>query len=101
MVFIETPMFTRQATGDLFSDEELIQLQVELIENPNRGELIVGSGGLRKLRVAGNGRGKSGGFRVIYYVATAESIFLLLAYAKNRKDSLTKSEIAVLRQLID
>ena len=68
MVFIETPVFTKQATGGLFTDYELLQLQNELIANPIKGELIIGNGGLRKLRVASNKRGKSGGFRIIYYL---------------------------------
>lgn len=100
MLFIETPVFTKQASGGLFSDEELKQLQEDLLENPQKGELIVGSGGLRKIRLAREGGGKSGGFRVIYYRNTPEVIFLLLAYPKNQKDNLTKAELKVLRGLI-
>lgn len=100
MLFIETPVFTKQASGGLFSDEELKQLQEDLLENPQKGELIVGSGGLRKIRLARKDGGKSGGFRVIYYRNTPEVIFLLLAYPKNQKDNLTKAELKVLRGLI-
>lgn len=101
MIFVETPVFTKQASGNLFADHELRQLQRDLIANPTRGDLIVGSGGLRKIRVAGDGGGKSGGFRVIYYIVSADVIFLLLAYAKSRKDTLSKQEIAVLKKLIE
>src|SRR5260363_170045 len=65
MEFIETPTFTRMVTA-LLSDEEYRTLQHALVENPARGDLIKGGGGIRKLRHAVQGRGKSGGVRVIY-----------------------------------
>jgi hypothetical protein len=99
--FIETPIFTKQASGGLFTDDELKQLQAELLENPHKGDLISGSGGLRKVRLARKGGGKSGGFRVIYYRSTPEVIFFLLAYPKNKKDNLTKAEVKLLRELIE
>ena len=92
MLFIETPIFTKQASGGLFTDEELKQLQQELLEDPNKGALISGSGGLRKIRVARKGGGKSGGFRVIFF---------LLAYPKNKHDNLSKAEVKLLRELIE
>jgi len=101
MLFIETPVFTRQASGGLFTDEELKQLQQDLLENPNKGDLISGSGGLRKIRLARKGGGKSGGFRVIYYRSTPEVVYLLLAYPKNKQDNLTKTEVKLLRGLIE
>ena len=100
MLFIETPVFTKQASGDLFTDEELINLQKELLKNPNKGDLIQGSGGLRKIRLARKSGGKSGGYRVIYYRLTDEAIFLLLAYPKSKKDNLNKAELEILKQLI-
>jgi hypothetical protein len=100
MLFIETPIFTKQASGGLFTDEELKELQRELLNNPNKGDLIAGSGGLRKIRLARKGGGKSGGFRVIYYRSTPEVIFLLLAYPKNKQDNLSKAEVKLLRELI-
>lgn len=101
MLFIETPTFTKQASGGLFTDEELKQLQTELLQNPNKGDLIAGSGGLRKIRLARKDGGKSGGYRVIYYRATSEVIFFLLAYPKNKRDNLNKDEIKLLRNLIE
>jgi hypothetical protein len=101
MLFIETPVFTKQASGGLFNDEELKQLQRELLEDPNRGDLIAGSGGLRKIRLARRGGGKRGGFRIIYYRSTPEVIFLLLAYPKNKQDNLTTAELRLLRELIE
>ncbi len=66
MEFIETPTFTRMVTT-LLSDDEYGELQNDLVEDPERGDLIKGGGGIRKLRYAMQGRGKSGGVRVIYY----------------------------------
>lgn len=66
MEFIETPTFTRQVTH-LLSDEEYRQLQNTLVEDPECGDLIKGGGGIRKVRHAVQGRGKSGGVRAIYY----------------------------------
>jgi mRNA-degrading endonuclease RelE of RelBE toxin-antitoxin system len=65
--FIETPVFTRQITT-LLDDADYRQLQVTLALKPGAGDIIRGSGGLRKVRWAVRGRGKSGGIRVIYYL---------------------------------
>ncbi len=69
MEFIETPTFTRLIT-DLLTDNEYRLLQNILVEDPERGALIRGGGGIRKLRYALAGGGKSGGIRVIYYWVT-------------------------------
>ena len=74
-------------------------LQVELIAQPEKGDLIQGTGGLRKIRMATGQQGKSGSARVIYFLATAEVIYLVLAYAKNEKESLTAAEKADLKKL--
>ncbi len=100
MEIIETSIFTRQIRK-LLSDEEYAELQFRLVINPLAGAAIRGSGGLRKLRWAAAGRGKSGGIRVIYYYVTAEyQIFMLVAYAKGAKDDLTDNEVAALRKLV-
>ena len=62
MEFIETPTFSRMVT-DLLSDDDYGEMQNELLEDPERGILIKGGGGLRKLRYAIQGRGKRGGVR--------------------------------------
>ena len=96
--FIETSIFTRQIKT-IATDDELKALQVELIAQPEKGDLIQGTGGLRKVRMATGQQGKSGSARVIYFLATAEVIYLVLAYAKNEKESLTAAEKAELKKL--
>jgi hypothetical protein len=76
-------------------------MQNLLMENPNRGEIIQGGGGIRKLRYAAQGRGKSGGIRVIYYwIKDNQQIYLLVAYPKSKKDDLTDKETTVLRRYV-
>ena len=96
--FIETSIFTRQIKA-IATDDELKALQVELIAQPEKGGLIQGTGGLRKVRMATGQQGKSGSARVIYFLAPAEVIYLVLAYAKNEKESLTAAEKAELKKL--
>ena len=100
MEFIETPTFTRLLT-DLLSDEEYRVLQNVLVENPARGDILKGGGGIRKLRHALPGRGKSGGVRAIYYwIKDDHQIYMLLIYPKSKKDTLTDQETALLRELV-
>jgi hypothetical protein len=105
VIFLETPVFTRQIK-ELVDDEVYRSLQVRLVANPDEGDLIPRSGGLRKIRLGMPGRGKRGGARVIYYWVTAKSqIYLLLAYAKNVQEDLTEEQLrtlcALVRQEID
>ena len=100
MEILETSVFTKQIT-QLVSDEDYQHLQRVLVINPLAGALIKNSGGLRKLRWRIEGRGKSGGIRVIYYYVTADSkVFMLVAYDKSKKDDLTQKELAILRKLV-
>ena len=93
MVFVELPIFIRCA-DDLFSDEDLIELQNTLLENPGVGDLIQGGRGLRKLRVPLPGRGKRGGARVIYYHRVSQAqCYLVYAYAKNVTANLTPDQL--------
>ncbi|MDC9616072.1 type II toxin-antitoxin system RelE/ParE family toxin, partial [Xenorhabdus khoisanae] len=64
-----------------------------------KGDLIRGTSGLRKIRMAADSQGKSGSARVIYFLATEETIYLVMAYPKNKKDSLTDTEKAELKKL--
>ncbi|MEX0738461.1 MAG: type II toxin-antitoxin system RelE/ParE family toxin [Pseudohongiella sp.] len=98
MTFIETSIFTGQIR-ELATDEELRNLQVGLIAQPEKGDIIKGTGGLRKVRMAAGNQGKSGSIRVIYFLATREKIYLVLAYPKSEKDTLTDEEKAQLKEL--
>jgi hypothetical protein len=101
MEFIETPTFTRLVLG-LMEDDDYARLQAALARRPDTGKIIPGSGGIRKMRWAGSGRGKRGGLRVIYYWQVAEEQFwMLLAYPKNERDDLTRDEIKQLNRLIE
>jgi len=101
VIFIETPIFTRQIKT-LVDDEVYGHFQGTLAENPDAGDLIKGTGGLRKIRMALPGRGKSGGARVIYYyVQNAAQIRLLLAYEKSEQDDLTDEQRKALRKIIE
>ena len=96
--FIETPMFTRQIK-QIATDDELKELQKLLIESPDKGDLIRQTGGLRKIRMATGTQGKSGSARVSYFLATDEIIYLVMAYPKSTKDSLTDAEKSDLKKL--
>ena len=99
MVFIETPVFTRQVR-ELLTEESYGEFQQYLAADPQAGDVIKETGGLRKVRWAGRGSGKSGGVRVIYFHVTADfQIRLLLIYRKGIKDDLTAGEKKTLRKL--
>jgi len=88
MVFIETALFT-SLLPDYLSDEEYRELQNYLAEHPEAGNLIKGSGGIRKVRWARSGMGKSGGVRVIYYWAKSrEQIYMLSIYSKSERENI-------------
>lgn len=98
--FIETPTFTRLVT-QLLDDDEYRWLQNALVANPEAGDLIRGGGGIRKLRHALQGRGKSGGVRAIYYWRKDDhQIYMLVIYPKSKKDDLSDKEVAILRELV-
>jgi len=100
LLIIETSVFTKQIRAEL-DDDSYRLLQVELARNPEAGALIRGTGGLRKIRWAARGRGKSGGIRVIYYWhRPKDSLLMLLAYGKNVQDDLTPAQRRVLRDLV-
>jgi mRNA-degrading endonuclease RelE of RelBE toxin-antitoxin system len=101
MIFKETSVFTRQISK-LISDEAYREFQQELIFNPAAGDLIKGSGGLRKIRWRSATGGKRGGIRVIYYWYVSDSeIYFLLAYGKKEKEDLSAKEIKILRTLVE
>ncbi|MHC8346527.1 type II toxin-antitoxin system RelE/ParE family toxin [Pseudomonas sp. RT6P73] len=101
MIFIETPIFTRRAK-ELLDDDAYTALQKVLVLNPSSGDVIEGTGGIRKMRVAAKGHGKRGGARVIYYhFVSASQIALLMIYPKNEQHDLTADERKALKAVIE
>ncbi|GFM56278.1 type II toxin-antitoxin system RelE/ParE family toxin [Pseudomonas capsici] len=99
MIFIETPIFTSDLKDHL-NDEEYRALQQHLAQQPDAGNLIEDTGGLRKVRWGAHGKGKSGGARVIYYhLISASQIRMILIYRKGIMDTLTDKQKAQLRAL--
>lgn len=100
MIFLETPIFTRQIQA-LVDDDQYQELQEALIAHPDAGDLIPRSGGLRKIRMGVGRRGKRDGARVIYYwMKSVSQIYMLLAYAKNEQEDLTTEQVKALKNLV-
>ena len=101
MTFNELSNFTKQVIK-LLDDESYAQLQIELYHRPELVKLIKGSKGLRKVRWAAKGRGKSGGVRVIYYWwVENELITFCDIYSKNEKEDLTSHDIQKLNEELE
>lgn len=101
MVIVETSVFTK-LIAELMSDDDYRELQVALVNRPDLGDLIKGSGGLRKVRWSLKGTGKSGGVRAIYYwVVNDHNIRMLYVYPKGKQGNLTQAQIAQLKAIID
>lgn len=96
----EMPEFSRNA-AHLLREDEIQALIGYLAEHPAAGALLAGTGGVRKLRWAREGRGKSGGVRVIYYFHSERlPLYLLTIFGKNEKANLTKAEANTLSKLV-
>lgn len=99
MVFIETSVFTKEIQR-LIPDDSYRMLQTALMLRPDAGNLIRGSGGLRKIRWNLPGAGKRGALRVIYYWRPPDTIFMLFPYRKSKQEDLTSDQLKVLRGLV-
>lgn len=100
-VFIETLPFTSLVKGYL-DDEDYAALQKHIMENPKIGPVISGSGGIRKVRWARPGMGKSGGVRVIYYWhELKEQVFMLTIYGKSEKANIDKKTLAKISKQLE
>lgn len=100
--FIYTEPFRRCWKAMGLSDKELPLLEKALLENPRLGDVIEGTGGARKLRIQLEGRGKSGGGRVIYLdVFEQENLYFLFAYPKNVQENLTADQTRAIRKMIE
>ena len=99
--FVETPLFTRLVERYL-SDDGYVELQNYLAEHPEAGDVVRGSGGVRKLRWAMQGQGKRGGMRVIYYLKLTENrIWMLTLYAKNVRETIPTHALKQIKEAID
>jgi hypothetical protein len=96
----ELHSFRRAAAAAGMSEDEVSSVVSFLAANPMAGDEIVGTGGCRKVRVAGRGRGKSGGYRVItFFTGASLPVFLVTVFAKGEKANLTKRECNELRSI--
>ena len=101
MRIIETPIFTKRVM-DVLSEEEYRHFQIKLVSDPDAGKIIQGSGGIRKIRWSGSGRGKRGGSRILYYWFNKEGLLLMLfIFKKNERDDLTKNQIKNLKSIVE
>ncbi len=95
----ETPLFARQA-DDVWDNDERAEFVNFIAGNPEAGDVIPETGGVRKVRWGRSGGGKRGGVRVIYYYRDASlPVYLLLVYAKARREDLTPEEKRMVRKL--
>lgn len=98
---LETQTFDTAAKAAGLTESERHQLHVFLSQNPEAGDLIVGTGGARKLRIPMKGKGKSGGGRVVtYYAGDDVPVFLLDLYSKGEKINLSQKERNQLKELL-
>ena len=96
---LQLPKFKAEAT-ELIGTYGIEAVADYLIDHPNAGDVIPGSGGIRKLRWAAKGKGRRGGARIIYlYLVIAARVYLIRCYAKNVKTDLTADEKKQLRQM--
>jgi len=101
VTFVEAPLFSRLLPGYM-DDDAYTMLQWALALHPEAGAVIPASGGVRKLRWAGSGRGKRGGLRVIYYWRrSASEIWMLTLYAKNEAENIPAHVLKAIKQEIE
>ncbi|WP_082470252.1 MULTISPECIES: type II toxin-antitoxin system RelE/ParE family toxin [unclassified Methylobacterium] len=96
----ETSEFVRDADAERMPAATRTALKDMLAANPEAGDLIVGSGGIRKVRVAGRGKGKSGGYRVLAaYVGPDAPVYLLAVLSKADRETFSPAEVQQLARL--
>ena len=100
--FYEMKHFTKKWLELGFSDDELSQLQQSLLENPKAGDVMRGTGGLRKIRFAFPNSGKSGSVRVCYIdIEGVLEIHFIDVFAKNEKENLSKAERNAIKTVVE
>lgn len=101
LTFVETKLFTT-LVQEYLSDDEYGVLQQALVSNPEAGDVIPGSGGVRKLRWGVAGRGKRGGIRVVYYLRSRQGqVWMLTLYAKNVAENIPAHVLKKIREETD
>ena len=99
--FIETKLFT-QLVETYLTDDDYANLQLAVVANPGAGDVIRGSGGVRKLRWGLPGRGKRGGVRVIYYLRLQQGqVWMLTMYVKNEAGSISGPVLRKIKEALD
>ena len=99
--FIEVPIFTKRWKEIGLGDDELKSLQIILLKNPDSGQIMEGTGGIRKVRFPLENRGKSGSVRVCYTdFAEYEVIYLITAFEKKEQENLTMEEKNAIKKLV-
>ena len=101
LTVVETLLFQKQWPL-YWTEEERGEFAAYIAENPEAGDVVPGSGGIRKVRWRRAGSGKSGGVRVIYFTRTAEEeLVLLTLYAKSTTDNLTGAKLKEIRRALE
>lgn len=97
---IETESYLRAAKDAKMKPEEMAEAVDAIAANPKIGVLMQGTGGVRKVRLSGRGKGKSGGYRIVYFYGGGDiPVFLLTVFSKSEKDNLNQGERNALRSL--
>jgi hypothetical protein len=98
---IQTPTFLADAKAAGLDDTELAEIAATIAANPLVGDIIPGTGGARKVRFGGRGKGKSGGYRVItYYAAEDVRVFLLALVDKGQRADISQADRNALREIL-
>ena len=97
---IELSPFARNWRS-IWTEAEYNEFIEWIAANPKSGDVIKGSGGVRKIRWAGTGHGKRGGARIIFYSADADYIYLMTIYAKNQRADISAKELKTIKELIE
>ena len=97
---VETHNYLASAKAEGMTDVEMERVVDLLSLNPTAGDLIIGSGGCRKVRIAGKGKGKSGGYRVLtFYAQQDRPVYLLSVLSKSSRANFSDGEIAAMKQV--
>jgi hypothetical protein len=101
LTFVESIKFTRLIMT-IVSDDEYAEFQRELAASPEKGALLSGCGGVRKVRMAARGKGKSGGARILYlYLPIGRTIYLLYVYTKGDAENISAEGKKAIRRMAE